>query len=271
MDVLGESCGDMTSIPLLASAQPAGSHQQVMSPPLGQGNSTTGVTSSVSAGGAETDGPQTTFGIGAPSGLEAGSFGSVLDGGDAIRHSLATGRARGDAEHNAQAPNKQGGEQDPPVAEQKTPGGSLGPRGQGTPDAKSFFPEFGSGWPRLSETWRSCARVLTARHDDEAPSVSTNLLSPRFGMEANHTCSDQGFSRGVWPLVGTGVSPSEGCPLQDSLGGVQAEVPIASLPGRDGLPEHATVVASSRAETHQPCVQMCAGRKAWCHGSRMHF
>ena len=212
--MLGESCGDLTSIPLLASAQPAGSHQQVMSPTLGQGNSTTGVTSSVSAGGAETDGPQTTFGIGSPS--EAGSFGSVLDGGDAIRHSLAAGRARGDAEHNAHSPNKQGGEQDPPVAEQKTPGGSLGPRGLGTPDAKSFFPEFGSGWPRLSETWRSFARVLTARHDDETPSVSTNLLSPRFGMEANHACSDQGFSRGVWPLAGTGVSPSEGCPLQDS-------------------------------------------------------
>ena len=85
------------------------------------------MTSSVSAGGAETDGPQTTFGIGAPCGLEAGSFGSVLDGGDAIRHSLATGRARGDAEHNAHSPNKQGGEQDPPVAEPKTPGGSLGP------------------------------------------------------------------------------------------------------------------------------------------------
>ena len=47
--------------------------------------------------------------------------------------------------------------------------------------------------------------MLTARHDDEAPSVSTNLLSPRFGMEANHACSGQGFSRGAWPLVGTGL------------------------------------------------------------------
>ena len=269
MDVLGESCGDMTSIPLLASAQPAGSHQQVMSPTLGQGNSTTGVTSSVSAGGAETDGPQTTFGIGAPSGLEAGSSGSVLDGGDAIRHSLATGRARGDAEHNAHSPNKQGGEQDPPVAEQKTPGGSLGPRGLGAPDAKSFFPEFGSGWPRLSETWRSFARVLTARHDDEAPSVSTNLLSPRFGMEANHACSDQGLSRGVWPLVGTGVSPSEGCPLQDSLGGAQAEVPIASLPGRDGLPEHATVVAPSRADSPAVCANVCSATPAGRPGAQV--
>ena len=263
--------GNMRS-PLFPS-MPAGTHQQVMSPTLGQGNSTTGVTSSVSAGGAETDGPQTTFGIGAPSGLEAGSFGSVLDGGDAIRHSLATGRAHGDAEHNAHVPNKQGGEQDPPVAEQKTPGESLGPRGQGTPDAKSFFPEFGSGWPRLSGTWRSFARVLTARHDDEAPSVSTDLLSPRFGMEANHACSDQGLFRGVWLLVGTGVSPSEGCPLQDSLGGVQAEVPIASLPGRDGLPEHATVVASSRADSPAVCANVCsatpAGRPGTMQGAQV--
>ena len=47
-----------------------------------------------------------------------------------------------------------------------------------------------------------------------------------------------------------------------SLGGAQAEVPIASLPGRDGLPQRATVVAASRADSPGVCANVCSATPA---------
>ena len=109
-------------------AQPAGSHQQVMSPTLGQGYGTTAVASSVSAAGAGTDGSQTTsIGNGAPMELHAGPEVSDVDGGSAVVPEVATGRARGHADEMVEitrVSKELCGAQEPLERIRESPGGS---------------------------------------------------------------------------------------------------------------------------------------------------